>query len=122
MDGLPEERRLARVVATITSDESSTIILTTSDLNRYIGKCHLKDGSMIEILKYRDKLHAHKPEIHIIHLLPQNETHFNFSGSDENKEFEFKFDKKENASELTFKVNRKLEFRAFKSDKTNLGH
>lgn len=122
LDWLPEERRLARVVATITSDESNTIKLTTSDLNRYLGQYHLKDGSMIEIFKHKDELYANKPETYTVHLLPQNKTHFNFSGWDEKERFEFKFDKKGNASELTFKVNEKVEFTAFKSNETNARH
>lgn len=116
LDWLTDERRLARITATITSDESDSIELTAQELKKYPGQYFSQDGSKIEIFSHKNELYGSKRNSYTVHLLPLSNTHFNFSGWDEKERFEFTFDNQGNAKTLTFKVNGKAEFTASRLD------
>lgn len=117
VDWLTEERRLARVTATITSDEGDNIELSAQALKKYSGQYLLQDGGKIEIFIHKNELYGFKSKSYTVHLLPKSATQFSFSGWDENERFDFKFDQQGNVNSLSFQINGKVEFTASKSGK-----
>ncbi len=122
VDWLTEERRLARITATITSDESNSLALSSKELEKYVGNYFLEDGNKIELFIHKGELYANRKHRYTVHLLAQSKTNFNFSGWDEKERFEFILDKQGNSKSLTFKVKGKAEFSASKSNESNKEH
>ncbi|TQV89574.1 MBL fold metallo-hydrolase [Aliikangiella coralliicola] len=111
-DWLTKERFVARVSHTMFADEKSAISLSRSQLTPYTGIYRLKDGSQVEIFIHQDELHAFKDKTFTAMLLARSKKHFDFAGWNEQERIDFEFDSNDKPTQLTFRLNGKVEFSA----------
>jgi len=111
---LRPDRQLTRVEGTIYADARGSYEMGKEQLQSYLGKYLLNDGSEVNVFADNTSVYAQKDESFMVNLLIKSTTKFDFNGWTENEHLKFDFDDKGQANKLSFSINGNEQFIALK--------
>jgi glyoxylase-like metal-dependent hydrolase (beta-lactamase superfamily II) len=111
---LNPDSQLSRVEGTIFSDETSVIKMSADELQKYVGRYQLTDGSIVKIFSDNLGIYAYKESTFMVHLLPKGPSHFDFNGWAEQEQLNFEWNEQGKVKKLSYQVNDQEQFIALK--------